>query len=56
MQCYVSTDLIANTQAAFQTGGKTLKDLNVAETATLAALPKGPERYNPRKFPGLIRS
>jgi len=31
--------------------GKTLKDLNVAEAATLAALPKGPERYNPRLFP-----
>ena len=31
--------------------GKTLKDLNVAEIATLAALPKGPERYNPRRFP-----
>jgi len=31
--------------------GKTLKDLNLAEAATLAALPKGPERYNPRQFP-----
>ena len=31
--------------------GKTLKNLNLAETATLAALPKGPERYNPRKYP-----
>src|SRR4051812_28021304 len=31
--------------------GKTLKDLNVAEIATLASLPKGPERYNPRLFP-----
>jgi penicillin-binding protein 1A len=31
--------------------GKTLKELNLAEIATLAALPKGPERYNPRKFP-----
>ena len=31
--------------------GKTLKDLNLAEAATLAALPKAPERYNPRQFP-----
>jgi penicillin-binding protein 1A len=31
--------------------GKPLKQLNVAEMALLAALPKGPERYNPRKFP-----
>jgi penicillin-binding protein 1A len=31
--------------------GKSVKDLNVAEAATLAALPKGPTRYNPRAFP-----
>ena len=31
--------------------GKSLKELNVAEAATLAALPKAPERYNPRRFP-----
>ncbi|HMA23821.1 MAG TPA: PBP1A family penicillin-binding protein, partial [Gemmatimonadaceae bacterium] len=31
--------------------GKSVKDLNVAEAATLAALPKGPSRYNPRAFP-----
>ena len=31
--------------------GKSVKDLNLAEAATLAALPKGPERYNPRRFP-----
>ena len=30
--------------------GKSVKDLNLAEAATLAALPKGPERYNPRRF------
>ena len=36
--------------------GKTLKELNLAEAATLAALPKGPERYNPRQFPGPRRS
>jgi penicillin-binding protein 1A len=31
--------------------GKAVKDLNVAEAATLAALPKAPARYNPRAFP-----
>ncbi|HEY6220461.1 MAG TPA: PBP1A family penicillin-binding protein [Gemmatimonadaceae bacterium] len=29
--------------------GKSVKDLNIAEAATLAALPKSPTRYNPRK-------
>ena len=28
--------------------GKSVRDLNVAEAATLAALPKAPERYNPQ--------
>ena len=31
--------------------GKSVRDLNLAEASTLAALPKGPERYNPRKYP-----
>jgi penicillin-binding protein 1A len=31
--------------------GKSARELNLAEAATLAGLPKGPERYNPRKFP-----
>ena len=31
--------------------GKPVRELNLAEAATLAALPKGPERYNPRRFP-----
>jgi penicillin-binding protein 1A len=31
--------------------GKSVKDLNLAEAATLAALPKGPARYNPRLYP-----
>ncbi|HSR92300.1 MAG TPA: PBP1A family penicillin-binding protein [Gemmatimonadales bacterium] len=33
--------------------GKSVRDLNVAEAATLAALPKAPSRYNPRKNPDL---
>ena len=31
--------------------GKSARDLNVAEAATLAAIPKAPERYNPRRHP-----
>ncbi len=31
--------------------GKSARNLNVAEAATLAALPKAPEYYNPRKYP-----
>ena len=34
--------------------GKSVKDLNLAEAATLAALPKGPARYNPRRFPDRV--
>jgi len=33
--------------------GKSVRDLNVAEAATLAAIPKAPSRYNPRKNPDL---
>ena len=31
--------------------GKSARDLNVAEAATLAAIPKSPTRYNPRRHP-----
>lgn len=31
--------------------GKSVRYLNVAEAATLAALPKAPGRYNPRRYP-----
>ena len=31
--------------------GKSVRDVNVAEAATLAAIPKAPERYNPRRYP-----
>src|SRR6478672_4889544 len=31
--------------------GKSVHDLNLAEAAMLAALPKAPSRYNPRRFP-----
>ena len=31
--------------------GKSARDLNLAEAATIAGLPKAPERYNPRRSP-----
>ncbi len=31
--------------------GKSVRNLNVAEAAMLAALPKAPTRYNPRRYP-----
>jgi penicillin-binding protein 1A len=31
--------------------GKSARDLNVAEAALLAGLPKAPERYNPQRYP-----
>ena len=31
--------------------GKSVQDLNLAEAATLAAIPKAPTRYNPRRYP-----
>jgi penicillin-binding protein 1A len=31
--------------------GKSVRHLNLAEAATLAALPKAPSRYNPRRYP-----
>jgi penicillin-binding protein 1A len=33
--------------------GKSVRDLNVAEAATLAAIPKAPSTYNPRRNPNL---
>jgi len=31
--------------------GKSVRNLNIAEAATLGALPKAPERYNPKRHP-----
>ncbi|MEP6493134.1 MAG: PBP1A family penicillin-binding protein [bacterium] len=50
-QIYLGNGAYGIEAAAQRYFGKALKDLNVAEAATLAALPKGPERYNPRLFP-----
>src|SRR5215471_11689066 len=50
-QIYLGNGAYGIESAAQRYFGKSLKQLNIAEIATLAALPKGPERYNPRKFP-----
>ena len=50
-QIYLGAGAYGVETAAQRYFGKGVRDLNLAEAATLAALPKGPERYNPRRFP-----
>jgi penicillin-binding protein 1A len=50
-QIYLGNGAYGVETAAQRYFGKSVRDLNVAEAATLAALPKAPERYNPRRFP-----
>src|SRR6478672_5656457 len=50
-QIYLGNGAYGVETAAQRYFGKSVRDLNLAEAATLAALPKAPERYNPRRFP-----
>ncbi len=50
-QIYLGAGAYGVETAAHRYFGKSVRDLNLAEAATLAALPKGPERYNPRRYP-----
>src|SRR5664279_1237791 len=50
-QIYLGNGAYGVETAAQHYFGKSVRELNLAEAATLAALPKGPERYNPRKYP-----
>ena len=50
-QIYLGNGAHGVETAAQRYFGKSARELNLAEAATLAGLPKGPERYNPRKFP-----
>jgi penicillin-binding protein 1A len=50
-QIYLGNGAHGVETAAQRYFGKSAKEVNVAEAATLAGLPKAPERYNPRKFP-----
>ncbi|HJQ20832.1 MAG TPA: PBP1A family penicillin-binding protein [Gemmatimonadaceae bacterium] len=50
-QIYLGNGANGVETAAQRYFGKSAKDLNLVEAATLAALPRAPERYNPRKYP-----
>lgn len=50
-QIYLGNGAYGVETAAQRYFGKSARDLNLAEAATLASLPKAPERYNPRRFP-----
>ena len=49
-QIYLGNGAYGVETAAERYFGKSIKDVNLPEAAMLAALPKGPERYNPRMF------
>jgi penicillin-binding protein 1A len=56
LELYMNQIYLGNSANGVETAsqryfGKSARELNLAEAATLAALPKAPERYNPRKFP-----
>ncbi|MDF1502807.1 PBP1A family penicillin-binding protein [Roseisolibacter sp. H3M3-2] len=50
-QIYLGAGAYGVETAAQRYFGKSVRDLNLAEAATLAALPKGPSLYDPRRFP-----
>src|ERR1035437_1425576 len=50
-QIYLGNGAFGVETASERYFGRPVRDLNLSEAATLAALPKGPERYNPRRFP-----
>jgi penicillin-binding protein 1A len=50
-QIYLGAGAYGVETAAQRYFGKSVRDVSVAEAAMLAALPKAPERYNPRRFP-----
>jgi penicillin-binding protein 1A len=50
-QIYLGNGAYGIEAAAQRYFGKSAKDLNVADAALLAGLPKAPEGYNPRRFP-----
>ena len=56
LELYLNQIYLGNASYGVETAsqryfGKSARELNVSEAAMLAALPKGPERYNPRRFP-----
>ena len=53
-QIYLGNGAYGVESAAERYFGKNVKDLNLAEAATLASIPKGPGRYDPRRFPDRV--
>jgi penicillin-binding protein 1A len=53
-QIYLGNGAYGVESAAERYFGKNIKDLNLAEAATLASIPKGPGRYDPRRFPDRV--
>lgn len=49
-QIYLGAGAYGVETAAQRYFGKSVRDVSIAEAAMLAALPKAPERYNPRRF------
>jgi penicillin-binding protein 1A len=50
-QIYLGSGAYGVETASQRYFGKSVRDLNLAEAATIAALPKAPGRYDPRRFP-----
>ena len=54
-QIYLGQGTYGIAAASLEYFNKSIKDLNYAETALLAALPKAPTKYNPYKFPEVAK-
>lgn len=50
-QIYLGSGAYGVETASERYFGKSVRELNLAEAATIAALPKAPGRYDPRRFP-----
>ena len=50
-QIYLGSGAYGVETASQRYFGKSVRDINLAEAATIAALPKAPGRYDPRRFP-----
>jgi len=53
-QIYLGNGAYGIESASQRYFGKSVKDLNLAEAATLAAIPKSPGRYDPRRAPDRV--
>ena len=54
-QIYLGQGTYGIAAASLEYFNKSIKDLNYAEAALLAALPKAPSKYNPYKFPEVAK-